>query len=124
MVYRRKTVVVLLTLMLALMVGACNGDSSESPFAPSSGGALNLQDLVSSAAVDGNQGVLTQGFVPSAGAGPSVMVSGNQTVVNDGTSAIEVSANSFFTSVFVVLGGDESGPHDKLGHGPRCLLLR
>ena len=58
MVYRCKTVVVLLTLVPVLMIGACNSDGGESPFAPSSGGTLRLQDLISSAAVDANQGVL------------------------------------------------------------------
>ena len=109
MVYRPKAVVVLLTLVPALMVGACNGDNTGSPFSPSSGGTLNLQDLVSSAAVDNNQGVLTQGFVATAGGGPSAMASGNQTVVNGGTTAVEISADSFFNRVFVSVAGTSQG---------------
>ena len=109
MVYRRNAVVVLLTLVPVLMIAGCNGDSGESPFTPSSGGTLSLQDLVSSAAVDVNQGVLRQGFVPSTGAGPTTMTSGNQTVVNGGTTSVEVTADSLFTSVFVSLAGTSQG---------------
>ena len=109
MVYRRKAVVVLLMLVPVLMIGACNGDGGESPFAPSSGGTLRLQDLVSSAAADGNQGVLKEGFVPSTGAGPTAMTSGNRTVVNGGTISVEVSADSLFTSIFVSLAGTSQG---------------
>ena len=108
MVYRCKAVVILLTLVPLLMTGACNGDGGESPFAPSSGGTLRLQDLVTSAAVDGNQGVLRQGFVPT-GAGPTVTTSGNRTVVNGGTTSVELSADSLFTSVFVSLAGTSQG---------------
>ena len=109
MVYRRKAVVVLLTLVPVLMIGACNGDGGESPFSPSSGGTLRLQDLVSSAAVGGSQGVLKQGFVPSTGTGPTVMTSGNRTVVNGGTTAVEVTADSLFSSIFVSLAGTSQG---------------
>ena len=108
MVYRSKAVVILLTLVPVLMIGACNGDGGDSPFAPSSGGTLRLEDLVSSAAVDGNQGVLRQGFVPT-GAGPTATTSGNRTVVNGGTTAVELSADSVFTSVFVSLAGTSQG---------------
>ena len=47
MVYRRKAVVVLLTLVPVLMIGACNGDGGESPLhalvwrnAPSAGSRI------------------------------------------------------------------------------------
>ena len=108
MVYRSKAVVGLLMLVPTLMVAACSGDG-ESPFSPSSGGTLGLQDLVASASVGGNQGVLKQGFVPSTSAGPSAVASGNQTVVNGGTTSVQVSADSSFTSVFVSLAGTSQG---------------
>lgn len=91
MVYPCKAGVVLLAPVPALMmVGACNWGSSESPFSPSAGGTLSLHDLVSSAAVGATQSALRQGFIPSTGAGSSAMASGNQTVVNGGTTAVEI----------------------------------
>ena len=47
--------------------------------------------------------------MPTTGAGPTVLTSGNQTVVNGGTTAVEISADSLFTSVFVSLVGTSQG---------------
>ena len=47
--------------------------------------------------------------MPTTGAGPTVLTSGNQTVVNGGTTAVEISADSSFTSVFVSLVGTSQG---------------
>ena len=45
----------------------------------------------------------------TAGGGPSAMASGNQTVVNGGTTAVEISADSFFNRVFVSVAGTSQG---------------
>ena len=108
MSYRRERFVVVAALASALMV-ACNSGNGMSPLVPSTGDTLRLEDLVASAAIGGNQGVLRQGFAPSEGSGPAVMLSGNQTVVNGGTVSLDVTSDAPFSQVVVTLAGKTQG---------------
>jgi len=107
--YRGKRFVVIAALAPALLVGGCNGENGMSPLVPSSGDTLSLEDLVSSASVAASQGVLRQGFPPRGGSGPSVMLSGNQTVVNGGTVVLDVTGDAPFSQIIVTLAGKTQG---------------
>ena len=110
-VYRYQTVVVVVALIPVLLVGACSS-GGDSPFSPTSGGSIRLPDFVASTAVDSSDGQLKSGFAPSASGGPTVTVSGNQTVVNGGATELDVMAGAAFTRVFVFMAGESLGLSD------------
>ena len=111
MVYRYQTVMVVVALIPVLLVGACSS-GSDSAFSPTSGGSIRLPDFVASTAVDSSDGQLKSGFAPSASGGPTVTVSGNQTVVNGGATELDVMAGAAFTRVFVFMAGESLGLSD------------
>ena len=100
--------IVALALAQTLIVSACssNGDS---PFAPTPGGSLRLEDFVASASVGGSQGQVRSGLAPTSSGGPAISVSGNQIVVNGGSTELGVVAGSPFTRLFVTLAGESLG---------------
>ena len=100
--------IVALALAQILTVAACE-NSDSSPFSPTPGGSLRLEDFVTSASADGTQGQAQDGLAPTPGSGSTAAVSGNQIVVNGGTTSLDVVAGTPFTQVFVTLAGESLG---------------
>ena len=112
MSYRRMSVMAVLALAPVVFVAACsdnNGGSGGSPFSPSQGGSLKIEDFVSSASVGTSDGTVQRGFPPTGSGGPTVSVTGNSIVVNGGASEFDVSAASPFSRIFVSLAGESHG---------------
>ena len=57
----------------------------------------------------GNAGRLLDGFAPTTGGGPVAAVSGNQTIINGGSSSLMVTAPSPFNTIYVSIGGSSLG---------------
>jgi hypothetical protein len=87
--------------LLALSVSACGRDSS--PLTPSGTSALNVADLATSASTSDASGVLRDGAPPAERGGPPITVSGNQTVINGGTMAVNVQSASPMSKLFVYI---------------------
>ena len=104
----KRLVVAVLALSVAVLSTACD-TSNESPFAPSLGGSLRLDDFVSSASIGGSGGRLLHEFAPSPSGGPVIDVSGNRTIVNGGSSTLMVTAQAAFTTVYVSIAGSSLG---------------
>ena len=102
-----RLVVAVLTLSVAVLSTAC--ETNESPFSPSLGGSLRLDDFVSSASIGGSSGRLLDGFAPSPSGGLVIDVSGNRTIVNGGSSTLMVTAPAAFTTVYVSIAGSSLG---------------
>ena len=104
---------VMTVLALAPMVlgVACSGSGNvgSSPFSPSQGGTLQIEDFVASAAVGMTAGVVRRGFPPTGAGGAIVAVTGNTIVVNGGASEFQVSAATSFRQIFVSLAGESHG---------------
>jgi len=104
---RRASAMLASTLLLLVAMVSCTR-STDSPFSPSTITTLALEDIVASASVGGVQGVRREGSV-APGGGPSVSVSGNQTVVNGGTLAATVTSATPFETLYVFAGADALG---------------
>lgn len=100
---------------VAILAG-CNRDSSvASTFSPATARSLDVQDLVTSAALAGTEGVRRDASPPSPNGGPTVTASGNQVVVNGGTLSVTLQAASPFSAVYLFVGGKTLGV---AGEGP------
>lgn len=87
-----------------LLNAACDQQSSGPTLSPSSTPNLNIQDVATSASTADAAGTLRDGVAPSAGRGPTVTVTGNQTIINGGTLSVTVEGSAPFTTVYVVIG--------------------
>lgn len=96
-------------LSSALLVTGCTGNSSTSPSPAPGARAGSLQDFVSSASIAEVQGAFRLGSAPSPSGGPAIVVTGNQTVVNGGTSDVTVTSADLFSTVYIYIGGRTVG---------------
>jgi uncharacterized protein YfaP (DUF2135 family) len=88
-----------------LTLAACNG-GPDSPISPSDLSSLDLTSLVSSVEVLAVQAPSRPGAAPAPGGGPTITVSGNQTVVNGGTLSATVAAASPFQTLYLYAEGN------------------
>ena len=111
MQYRRMSVMTVLALAPVVLGVACSdsGEGGGSPFSPSQGGTLRIEDFVASAAVGATEGVVRRGFPPAGAGGPTVAVTGNGIVVNGGASKFDVSSATSFSRIIVSLAGESHG---------------
>lgn len=90
---------------LALCVGAC-GDEVSSP----SEDGPTVADYVSSVSIDDTSGTLRTGRIPRPTAdGPSLSIQGNPTIVNGGTTTLNVTSPTPFETVHVAGSAPISG---------------
>jgi uncharacterized protein YfaP (DUF2135 family) len=106
-VLRLRQAFVLLVAALVVLAG-CD-DASDSPTAPSSLTGLQLQDVVIAVAAQDVQAIMRPGLPPAPNGGPTVTVSGNQSVVNGGTLTASVAAASPFQTVYIYVGSRTVG---------------
>jgi len=105
----RRLIGTVLFAAVAVMAG-CNRDSSvASTFSPAAARSLDVQDVVTSAALAGAPGVRRDASPPSPSGGPAVTASGNQIVVNGGTLSVTLQAASPFSTVYMFIGGKTLG---------------
>ena len=106
--FRRRVIGgVAIALSSTLLVVGCNGDSPVSP-SPGPGGG-SIQEFVSAVAVAGATVELVTGSAPDPSGGPTIAATGNQTVVNGGTSEVTLSSDTPFPTVYVFVGGKSVG---------------
>ena len=94
--------------VLLLAAVGCERDS-DSPTAPSLLPALALRDLVTSMAAESVAAASRSGPPPAAGSGPSIVVAGNQRVLNGGTLTASVTSASAFQTIYLYVGSRTVG---------------
>ncbi len=91
-----------------LSANACQHEGL--PSAPSQlTAALQIQDFLSSVVPDSGTVAARTGLTPAAGGGPTVTPTGNQVVINGGTSRVSLSATAPFDTVYVFMGARTAG---------------
>jgi uncharacterized protein YfaP (DUF2135 family) len=98
---------VLLTVSSLLV--ACDRQSTDSPFSPSSVQSLSVQDIATSASTSDSQGARRDGPAPASNGGPTITAAGNQSVVNGGTLVVTIQGASPFSAIYVFVGGKTLG---------------
>jgi len=96
-------------LFVALALSGCRRDSTEPVFSPAAARSLNVQDIVSSAALVSADGVRRDASPPESNGGPMVTATGNQVVVNGGTLAVALQSAGPFSAVYLYIGGKTLG---------------
>jgi uncharacterized protein YfaP (DUF2135 family) len=76
---------------------------------PSGSSALTLQDVATGASTADASGVLQPGIAPAEHGGPVITASGNPTVVNGGTMAVNIQGATAFSRVYVYIGAKALG---------------
>ena len=111
MVLRTTAIRAAVTGISLLLLASCNGDgdSPESPIAPSEIRGMSLSNLVSSLSVGLNQGVLAPGQAPVPRGGPTIAVSGNQQVINGGTLSVAIASGTPFQTIYMFAGSPSLG---------------
>ena len=95
-------------LAAGLSASACQHEGL--PSAPSQlTAALQIQDFLSSVEPDSGTVAARTGLTPAAGGGPTVTPTGNQVVINGGTSRVSLSATAPFDTVYVFMGARTAG---------------
>ena len=112
-------------LAVLLVLAACNSatpaqsDPPADPVQPESVEPLLLETLVTSMSVDGVEGVFRRGPVPAASGDtrPSIMISGNNNVVNGGVFDLEIAPEDpdvqyVVDTLYVSLQGEDRGYYE------------
>src|SRR6476646_6095825 len=92
---------------LAAVAAGCGHDSS--PLTPSSSSALTLTDFATSASTTDATALMQPGAPPAEHGGPVITATGNQTVVNGGTMAVNIQGATAFSRVYVYIGAKALG---------------
>jgi hypothetical protein len=103
-----KIVVVAAVGVLLLSAVGCERDS-DSPTSPSPLPAIALRDLVTSMAAGSIVAASRTGPPPASSSGPSVVVSGNQRVLNGGTMTATLTSASLFQTIYLYIGSRTVG---------------
>lgn len=106
--HARRLITAGLLVSTALALSACQ--HAGLPSAPSQlTTSLHVQDFVSSVLPDLGTASQRSGAAPSASNGPTVTPTGNQVVINGGTSRVTLTAAAPFDTVYLYMGGRTAG---------------
>jgi hypothetical protein len=103
-----KNVFVAAVGVLLLSAVGCERDS-DSPTSPSPLPSIALRDLVTSMAAQSNAAASRSGTPPASAGGPTVVVSGNQRVLNGGTLTATLTSASLFQTIYLHIGSRTVG---------------
>jgi len=99
--------------MFGLLVCAALGASCQHAGLPSAPTQLStpllVQDLISSVLPDSGTASQRAGLAPAASTGPTVTPTGNQLVINGGTSRVTLTATVPFDTVYLYMGARTAG---------------
>ena len=96
---------------------ACSSESPGNPVSPSPVGTLSISDIAASASAADVSGTRRSGTAPLPNGGPQISVLGNQNVINGGTLAVTINADSPFNTVYMFVGGRTLGLLGEFGGG-------
>ena len=109
-----RRIAVLTSTIGLLLLSGCRGESSVSP---STLQPLTIQDVVNSVTTETSQATARPGQAPAPSGGPTISVTGNQTVINGGTLPVGIAASAPFDTIYIVVGAKTVGLTSELPGG-------